>query len=99
MMPGYTVKVGLDEFSGELADHFVVHGAQRVTHRDRSDPYCMRAPVGPDMKTLPHTEYAGFAETPNEALEAALCACRQDWPGIEIVHESDLRHRRQTAAT
>lgn len=90
MLAGYIVKVGFDEFSGETADHFVAHQATRVVDLRQVTPYCLRSPVGPSSETLPHTEYAGFGESPREALEVALDTCRRDWPGIEIVHESAL---------
>jgi hypothetical protein len=90
MFAGYSVKVGMEQLSGEPADHFVAYEARRVANRDQITPYCLRSPVGPDMRTLPHTEYAGFGETPNEALTVAVDTCRRDWPGIGIVHESTL---------
>ncbi|MDB5390567.1 MAG: hypothetical protein JWM11_6213 [Planctomycetaceae bacterium] len=97
MLAGYSVKVGLEECAGESADHFVAFQARQVFDRDQAAPYCMRFPVGPGMKTLPHTEYSGFGETPREALEVALQTCRRDWPGIEIVPESALERLRPTA--
>jgi len=90
MLAGYTVKVGFDDFAGEVADHFVAHQAKRIIDLRQGGPYCLRTPVGPASETLPHTEYAGFGESPDEALEVALDTCRRDWPGIEIVHESAL---------
>lgn len=90
MLAGYLVKVGFDEFSGEVADHFVAHQATRIVDLQQDSPYCLRSPVGPASQTLPHTEYTGFGESPSEALEVALDTCRRDWPGIEIVLESAL---------
>jgi hypothetical protein len=98
MLAGYIVKVGLDEVSGEAADHFVAHQAMRVVDLQQVAPYCLRSPVGPASQTLPHTEYTGFGESPSEALEVALDTCRRDWPGIEIVHESALDRSRNNHA-
>jgi len=90
MSTGYSVKVGLNGFSGESMDHFVAYSPEVVLDLSQSAPYCQRSPVGPGMKTLPHTEYSGFGATPNEALAVALHTCRQDWPGIDIIPEHVL---------